>query len=471
MPLHAVHACLASAVNNFQTYLVARLVALARGRMLPFPGRPRPQWAHPQLARSQPARRPGAVTRKPALWVDPTLSQAGPPAGAPQAQQLPIEGNRGALAVIDPNGPVGRPGKASLPTDNESQDCKRRTTRVSLGALSAVMSRDSFGAPGLPCTPLLQSPAGRGREDGGAAPYERAAKRPCVSHAPAASPGRAALPCSPAAPCAAPGLGERRMARPFSPAPFGRPCSPGPAPPPSLRPPSQPPSPVQFALTPRAAHSAAFVAMAQPAAAAAGASDEGAMMRSAKRPCVSHAPAASPGRAALPCSPAPFRAVPVVGERRMARPFSPAPFGRPCSPGPAPPPPPMLRPPSQPPSPVQFVSTPRAAHSAAFVAVAHPAAAATGACGEGATMRSAKRPCVSHAPAASPGRAALPCSPAPFRAAPVVGERRMARPFSPAPARPVAPPNAPPSAVRPTALPPRAAACQEPIAFAQDQGW
>ena len=334
--------------------------------MLPFPGRPRPQWAHPQLARSQPARRPGAVTRKPALWVDPTLSQAGPPAGAPQAQQLPVEGNRGALAVIDPNGPAGRPGKASLPTDNESQDCKpttRRTTRVSLGALSAVMSRDSFGAPGLPCTPLLQSPAGRGREDGGAAPYERAAKRPCVSHAPAASPGRAALPCSPAAPCAAPSFGERRMARPFSPAPFGRPCSPGPAPPPSLRPPSQPPSPVQF------------------------------------------------------------------------------------------------------------VSTPRAAHSAAFVAVAHPAAAATGACGEGATMRSSKRPCVSHAPAASPGRAALPCSPAPFRAAPIVGERRMARPFSPAPARPVAPPNAPPSAVRPTALPPRAAACQEPIAFAQDQGW
>ena len=326
--------------------------------MLPsFPGRParRPQWTHPQLARSQ-------APRRPVLWFDPALSQAGPP----QAQQLPIEGNRGALAVIDPNGPASRPGKASLPTDNESQDCKRRATRVSLGALSAVMSRDSFGAPGAPPCSLLQSPAGSslGRNDGGVAPYERAAKRPCVSHAPAASPGRAALPCSPAAPCAAPGLGERRMARPFSPAPFGRPCSPGPAlPSPSLRPPSQPPSPVQFALTPRAAH------------------------------------------------------------------------------------------------------------SAAFVAVAHPtAAAATGACDEGATMRSAKRPCVSHAPAASPGRAALPCSPALFRAAPGLGERRMARPFSPAPARPSAPPNAPPSAVRPTALPPRAAACQEPVAFA-DQGW
>ena len=328
--------------------------------MLPgssFPGRParRPQWTHPQLARSQ-------APRRPVLWFDPALSQAGPP----QAQQLPIEGNRGALAVIDPNGPASRPGKASLPTDNESQDCKRRATRVSLGALSAVMSRDSFGAPGAPPCSLLQSPAGSslGRNDGGVAPYERAAKRPCVSHAPAASPGRAALPCSPAAPCAAPGLGERRMARPFSPAPFGRPCSPGPvAPPPS-----------------------------------------------------------------------------------------------------------MLRPPSQPPSPVQFALTPRAAHSAAFVAVAHPTAAATGACDEGATMRSAKRPCVSHAPAASPGRAALPCSPALFRAAPGLGERRMARPFSPAPARPSAPPNAPPSAVRPTALPPRAAACQEPVAFA-DQGW
>ena len=319
-----------------------------------FPGRPlrRPQWTHPQLARSQ-------APRRPVLWVDPALSQAGPP----PAQQLPIEGNRGALAVIDPNGPASRPGKASLPTDNESQDCKRRATRVSLGALSAVMSRESFGAPGAPPCSLLQSPA-RGRDEGGAAPYERAAKRPCVSHAPAASPGRAALPCSPAAPCAASGLGERRMARPFSPAPFGRPCSPGPvAPPPS-----------------------------------------------------------------------------------------------------------MLRPPLQPPSPVQFALTPRAAHSAAFVAVAHPTAAATGACDENATMRSAKRPCVSHAPAASPGRAALPCSPAPFRAAPGLGERRIARPFSPAPARPVAPPNAPPSAVRPTALPPRAAACQEPVAFA-DQGW
>ena len=430
--------------------------------MLPgssFPGRParRPQWTHPQLARSQ-------APRRPVLWFDPALSQAGPP----QAQQLPIEGNRGALAVIDPNGPASRPGKASLPTDNESQDCKRRATRVSLGALSAVMSRDSFGAPGAPPCSLLQSPAGSslGRNDGGVAPYERAAKRPCVSHAPAASPGRAALPCSPAAPCAAPGLGERRMARPFSPAPFGRPCSPGPAlPSPSLRPPSQPPSPVQFALTPRAAHSAAFVAVAHPTAT--GACDENATMRSAKRPCVSHAPAASPGRAALPCSPAAPCAAPGLGERRMARPFSPAPFGRPCSPGPALPSP-SLRPPSQPPSPVQFALTPRAAHSAAFVAVAHPTA--TGACDENATMRSAKRPCVSHAPAASPGRAALPCSPALFRAAPGLGERRMARPFSPAPARPSAPPNAPPSAVRPTALPPRAAACQEPVAFA-DQGW
>jgi hypothetical protein len=422
----------------------------------------RPQWSHPQLARSQPARRP-------VLWVDPALSQA---------QQLPVEGNRGALAVIDPNGPASRPGKASLPTENESQDYKRRTTRVSLGALSAVMSRDSFGAPGAqPCS-LLQSPAGRGRDDGGAALYERAAKRPCVSHAPAASPGRAALPCSPAAPCAD-GLGERRMARPFSPAPFGRPCSPGPAlPSPSLRPPSQPPSPVQFALTPRAAHSAAFIAVAQPIAAAAGARDEGATMRSAKRPCISHAPAASPGRATLPCSPAPFRAAPGLVERRMAKPFSPAPFGRPCSPAPSErpcspglvaPPLSMLQPPSQPPSPVQFASTPRAAHSAASVAVAHPTAAAAGACDDGATMRRSKRPCVSHAPAASPGRAALPCSPAPFRAAPGLVERRMAKPFSPAPARPVAPPNAPPSAVRPTALPPRAAACQEPVAFAKDQ--
>ena len=321
--------------------------------MLPFPGHPvrRPQWSHPQLARSRPARRP-------VLWVDPALSQAGP-------QQPAVEGNRAALAVIDPNGPASRPGKASttsLPTDDEGQDCKRRTTRVSLGALSAVISRDSFGVPGAPPCSLLQSPAGRGRDDGGAAPYERAAKRPCVSHAPSASPGRAALPCSPAPPCAAVhGLGERHMARPFSPAPFGRPCSPGPAPPsPSLRPPSQPPSPVQFAITPRAAHCAASVAPAQPIAAAAGA------------------------------------------------------------------------------------------------------------CDEGATMRRSKRPCISHAPAASPGRAALPCSPAPLRATPSVGERRMARPFSPAPARSAA---APPSAARPTVPPPRAAACQEPIAFAQEQGW
>ena len=313
--------------------------------MLPFPGQPvrRPQWSHPQLARSRPARRP-------VLWVDPALSQAGP-------QQPAVEGNRAALAVIDPNGPASRPGKA-----DESQDCKRRATRVSLGALSAVISRDSFGVPGAPPCSLLQSPAGRGRDDGGAAPYERAAKRPCVSHAPSASPGRAALPCSPAPPCAAVhGLGERRMARPFSPAPFGRPCSPGPAPPsPSLRPPSQPPSPVQFAATPRAAHCAASVAPAQPIAAAAGA------------------------------------------------------------------------------------------------------------CDEGATMRRSKRPCISHAPAASPGRAALPCSPAPLRATPCVGERRMARPFSPAPARSAA---APPSAARPTVPPPRAAACQEPIAFAQEHGW
>ena len=175
--------------------------------MLPFPGQPvrRPQWSHPQLARSRPARRP-------VLWVDPALSQAGP-------QQPAVEGNRAALAVIDPNGPASRPGKA-----DESQDCKRRATRVSLGALSAVISRDSFGVPGAPPCSLLQSPAGRGRDDGGAAPYERAAKRPCVSHAPSASPGRAALPCSPAplraTPCAAVhGLGERHMARPFSPAP------------------------------------------------------------------------------------------------------------------------------------------------------------------------------------------------------------------------------------------------------------
>ena len=304
--------------------------------MLPFPGHPvrRPQWSHPQLARSRPARRP-------VLWVDPALSQAGP-------QQPPVEGNRAALAVIDPNGPANRPGKASLPTDGEGQDCKRRTTRVSLGALSAVISRDSFG---------------RGRDDGGAAPYERAAKRPCVSHAPSASPGRAALPCSPAPRCAAAGLGERHMARPFSPAPFGRACSPGPAPPsPSARPPSQPPSPVQFAATPRAAHCAASATPAQPCA----------------------------------------------------------------------------------------------------------ASVAAGACDEGATMRRSKRPCVSHAPAASPGRAALPCSPAPLRATPSVGERRMARPFSPAPARSVA---APPSAARPTVPPPRAAACQEPAAFAQEQGW
>ena len=166
----------------------------------------RPQWSHPQLARSRPARRP-------VLWVDPALSQAGP-------QQPAVEGNRAALAVIDPNGPASRPGKASLPTDGEGQDCKRRTTRVSLGALSAVISRDSFGVPGGPPCSLLQSPAGRVRDDGGAAPYERAAKRPCVSHAPSVSPGRAALPRSPAPPCAAVhGLGERHMARPFSPAP------------------------------------------------------------------------------------------------------------------------------------------------------------------------------------------------------------------------------------------------------------
>ena len=196
----------------------------------------RPQWSHPQLARSQPARRP-------VLWVDPALSQA---------QQLPVEGNRGALAVIDPNGPASRPGKASLPTENESQDYKRRTTRVSLGALSAVMSRDSFGAPGAqPCS-LLQSPAGRGRDDGGAALYERAAKRPCVSHAPAASPGRAALPCSPAPFRAAPGLVERRMAKPFSPAP-ARPVAPPNAPPSAVRPTALPPraaacqEPVAFA--------------------------------------------------------------------------------------------------------------------------------------------------------------------------------------------------------------------------------
>ena len=343
--------------------------------MLPFPGQPvrRPQWSHPQLARSRPARRP-------VLWVDPALSQAGP-------QQPAVEGNRAALAVIDPNGPASRPGKA-----DEGQDSKRRATRVSLGALSAVISRDSFGVPGAPPCSLLQSPAGRGRDDGGAAPYERAAKRPCVSHAPSASPGRAALPCSPAPlrapPCAAVhGLGERHMARPFSPAPFGRPCSPGPAPPsPSLRPPSQPPSPVQFA----------------------------------------------------------------------------------AAPGPVAPPPSSLRPPSQPPSPVQFAITPRAAHCAASVAPAQPIAAAAGACDEGATMRRSKRPCVSHAPAASPGRAALPCSPAPLRATPSVGERRMARPFSPAPARSAA---APPSAARPTVPPPRAAACQEPVAFVQEQGW
>ena len=287
------------------------------------------------------------------------------------------------------------------------------------------------------------------------------------------------------------------MARPFSPAPFGRPCSPGPAPPsPSLRPPSQPPSPVQFAATPRAAHCAASVAPAQPIAAAAGACDEGATMRRSKRPCISHAPAASPGRAALPCSPAPLRATPCVGERRTARPFSPAPSaqGRPCTPGPVAPPPSSLRPPSQPPSPVQFAAapgpvapppsslrppsqppspvqfavTPRAAHCAASVAPAQPIAAAAGACDEGATMRRSKRPCISHAPAASPGRAALPCSPAPLRATPCVGERRMARPFSPAPARSAA---APPSAARPTVPPPRAAACQEPIAFAQEHGW
>ena len=170
--------------------------------MLPFPGHPvrRPQWSHPQLARSRPARRP-------VLWVDPALSQAGP-------QQPAVEGNRAALAVIDPNGPASRPGKA-----DESQDCKRRATRVSLGALSAVISRDSFGVPGAPPCSLLQSPAERGRDDGGAAPYERAAKRPCVSHAPSASPGRAALPCSPAPLRATPSVGERRMARPFSPAP------------------------------------------------------------------------------------------------------------------------------------------------------------------------------------------------------------------------------------------------------------
>ena len=223
--------------------------------MQPFQARPRPQWTHPQLARSQPARRP--------VWIDPTLQSP--------AQQRPIieaGGNRGALKVIDQNGPAVRPYRKaaspmSLLVDNESQDCQRgRTTRVmltpALGA-SPAARRDQPCRPSqtmrsavppsprlaasatLPGTPvralpstLLQSPAGRGREEGGPAPHERAAKRPCVSHAPAASPGRAALPCSPAPLRATPGLGERRMARPFSPA---RPVAPPNVPPTSALPP------------------------------------------------------------------------------------------------------------------------------------------------------------------------------------------------------------------------------------------
>ena len=371
--------------------------------MLPVPAATRPLWSHPQLARSQPAR-----SRPPAVYVDPTAthqpslrSPAQQPAQAALAahdpnaavkKEAPNKGGRSARVVLAPNHAVIATSPAAV----------RPSKTATPGQAAPAMLRPATPTPASPLPMQRGTPCGQRaavvtaccEREVGPSPYERPAKRPCLAHAPAASPGRTlrAPPLSPAMPIgAAPSLGERRTARPFSPAP--------------QRPPSSPAVVSTAGSAP---------VLPPPQQAAAEAAVMGQLLQMAQQ--LLNPPPAPP----LP----PRAAPPPQGMATEGEPTQRQPCGG-----------------------REGTATPRRWAGPMAAVIASPAAtpgAAGGANGSKETARRSKRPCLAHAPAAQP---APPLSLAmPTGAAPSLGVRRAARPFSPAPARPttMAPPSAPP---------------------------